>query len=103
LREDMQPGDLVLAWQVDLKAMSGICEVAKLRRVGGRDPHRPKIELFLLPLRRFSPVVRRGNLPNVRALTAGSRGTLHRTTLAEAKRLLRACGANDYLGRLEAD
>lgn len=95
VREVMQVGDLVLAWQTDRKGAIGLCEVTRL------DASPMGRLIYLRPLERFSTPVRlhelkktsHPNLRNVSALKQGNAGTFYETTKQEAKWVLQACSS----------
>ncbi|MGB9623809.1 MAG: protein NO VEIN domain-containing protein [Phycisphaerae bacterium] len=100
-REEMQRGDLVLAYQTDRRTAIGLCEVVKLKKDADGE-----VTIFLKPLERFpEPVpihdMKRSNpgLREVRALRPAVVQALYETSPEEARTLLEACGAAT---RLEA-
>ena len=94
--DEVEKGDLILAWQTDKARAVGLCEVAgwKPSQVEGRD-------LLLMPVEKFDPPVRlhelkrtsHPKLATVAALRPGNVATIYRTTTSEARLLLGACGA----------
>lgn len=98
IREEIRSRDLVLAWQTDKRKMMGLCEVTKLEPKGRKRDL--DFEIHLRSLKRFEPPVPRDQLPDVPALTPGSQGTLRGVSGSDARRLLRACGADRWANRL---
>ena len=98
--DDIQKGDLVVAWQTDKGHAVGLCEVVgwKASKVDGRD-------LVLLPVEEFDPPVRlhdlkrttHPKLATVSALKPGNVATIYRTSRSEARLILQACRASTPL------
>jgi len=97
LREEISPGDLVLALQTDRHAAIGLCQVARLDdypAVDGsteRDLILEPIERFEQPVRLYELKKRRSDLAQVEALRQGPVQSLYATTAAEARLLLKIC------------
>lgn len=92
IRERLQVGDLVLAWQTDKQAAYGLCRVAAL------DDDGQEIAIILAPVMRFAQPVkllewkeRKPALANGKAFRKGNAGTIFETTPAEAAEILRIC------------
>lgn len=92
IRERLQVGDLVLAWQTDKQAAHGLCRVAALEDDG------QEIAIILASVMRFAQPVkllewkeRSPALANGKAFRKGNAGTIFETTPAEAAEILRIC------------
>jgi hypothetical protein len=99
IRHEMQPGDLVLAWQTDRREAVGLCRVHDLRPSEGDDEI--EWEIILEPVEEFDPPVklaamkkRDPALAAVKAVRAGLIATLYGTTYVEARVLLDRCGVD---------
>lgn len=95
IREQLQVGDLMLAWQTDKQAAYGLCQVAALEDDG------QEIAIILKPVMRFAQPVkllewkeRSPALANGKAFRQGNAGTIFGTTPAEAAEILRICGVD---------
>lgn len=95
IRERLQVGDLVLAWQTDKQAAYGLCRVAAL------EDHGEETGIVLETVMRFAQPVkllgwkeRSPALENGKAFRQGNAGTIFETTPAEAAEILRICGVN---------
>jgi hypothetical protein len=92
--EEIGPGDLVLAWQVDKGAALGLCEVTGFKTAQrGQEIKLKWVEVFPSPV--LLNVLKRTNreLQKVEAFQQGFTATLYDTTTKEAHALLRACGS----------
>lgn len=92
IRERLQVGDLVLAWQTDKQAAYGLCRVAAL------EDHGDDTGIILETLMRFAQPVkllewkeRSPALADGKAFRKGNAGTIFETTPAEATEILRIC------------
>jgi hypothetical protein len=98
---EIQVGDLVLAWQSG-KGAVGLCEVTGRTRSKqhGTDIVLVAIEQFPKPVNLHE--TKRSTMPELAAVPAlkqGNAGTIYRTTAREARLLLKACGAKTRLVR----
>ena len=93
IREEMQVGDLVLAWQSDKRLAIGLCRVKDLTE-DGEKTHivLDTIERFTIPVNLLK--FKKGNraLMSGKAFRQGQMGTIFETTPDEAKEILRICG-----------
>lgn len=93
LRQEMQVGDLILAWQSDMKVAIGLCRVAELENDGDdvtillETVNRFKKPVNLLEWKKKYPALRDGI-----GFQQGSAGTIHATTAPEAAAILKICG-----------
>jgi Domain of unknown function (DUF3883) len=95
----MTPGDVILAYQTDLQAAVGLCELTDLIDYIDQDGE-PQREMWLRPIERFPQPVKIHQLKGADPVLAGARAlrrgwpqTLYATTPQEAAALLAACGA----------
>ena len=94
--DEIERGDLVLAWQSDLSAAIGLCEVT-----GSQPSEHYGLDLVLRPVERFSAPVKlhvlkrttHPELQKVQALKQGLIRTIYPTSSKEARLLLAACGS----------
>jgi hypothetical protein len=103
LWEKMTPGDVIFAYQTDLQAAVGLCELTDLVDYVDQDGE-PQREMWLRPIERFPRPVKIHELKGTDPVLAGARAlrrgwpqTLYATTLQEAAALLAACGARSRL------
>jgi hypothetical protein len=99
LWEEMTPGDVILAYQTDLQAAVGLCQLTDLVDYVDQDGE-PQREMWLRPIERFPQPVKIHQLKGADPVLAGARAlrsgwpqTLYATTPQEAAALLAACGA----------
>ena len=89
-------GDLILAWQSDLAAAVGLCEVVGWEKSSGEGTDlvlRP-IEVFTRPVRLHDlKKTTHPELKTVASLKQGNAATIYPTTAKEARTLLAACGS----------
>ncbi len=95
LREEMQEGDIIFAYQTDKSAIMGLCVVKDFMVYDDDEDAR---DLWLQAKERFRkpfPVLRvkkeDRRLANIRAFQHNSLGTLHALTDSDAQALLNAC------------
>lgn len=96
LNEEIEVGDLVLAWQSDRSAAIGVCKVTgrKRSRHGGTDLLLLAVEEFKTPVKLHD--LKRATKPKLQQVTALKQGysrTIYPTTTKEARLLLSACGS----------
>ena len=108
-RDELQVGDLILAWQTDESAAVGVAEVVGFETAeqGTRDGVMKVEHVVLKAVERFPQPVRLHELKKttnpelaaVPSLKQGNVATIYRTSRAHAYDLLRACNsryADDY-------
>lgn len=103
--ERMKTGDLVLAYQTDLRAAIGLCRVVRLV-----DEDDGETRLYLEPIERFPEPVdilslkkRDPEVAAIRAFQQGRVQTLYETTEEEAATLLRVCGVRTATSPSDSD
>jgi len=96
IRNGMQPGDFVLAWQTDQRAAVGLCRLIALRQDGGPDDLKiimePVGQMFSRPVKILEMKKTNPALANVKAFQKGLAGTIYATDEHEADLLLATCG-----------
>jgi Domain of unknown function (DUF3883) len=99
LWQEMSPGDMVLAYQTDLRAAVGLCEVDDLVDYVDEEGE-PQRDMMLRPVESFAEPVKLHELKRTDPVLAGARAlrpgwpqTLYATTPEEARALLTACNA----------
>jgi predicted RNA-binding protein with PUA-like domain len=95
VREELSPGDLVLAWQSDRQSALGLCRVTKLKH------EQNEVWIILDTVCRFDNPVKLLSfkkqsraLRNGLAFVQGRQETIYPTTPEEANEILRLCGCD---------
>ena len=100
LRERLQVGDYILAWQTNERAAYGICLVERLPVKGNEITiHLKLIERFDPPVRLLSHKKTVPALANGSAFVQGKLGTLFDTASDEAASILELCNASKAVKR----